>query len=320
MSRRLNARSFTPWAIALLLWIVARIAYVAWVERDGDVRPIGEATVIVKETSETTLRPLPVEPPQQERWRDIAGVAYGESFRERFDYARTHAHSAEVRYEPRAHTLQGTVIARHLKPSFAYQLKLVGLVPITGVTEAENAGDARTWSSWQLGRVGRWWCDDCEWNLLDRELAGHLDDGHSVTGYLLFDWFVTDELGDASRPFALDSSLHVLWRVDQRERGRHDSPPRWYTVKRLPEFYPEEAAGTSQEVALFAEWEPDRPRIGDARPAYGRYHVGLNLTEESFHDNMDGPRMLESGGFWARVLQSDLQFEVVPSEGGAVDQ
>ncbi len=308
--KRRAPRSITPWTIALLMPVVACIGCAALLPRDATDAPTNEARVTVSDLSQTTMHALPVEPPEQERWRDIADVAYRDDFREAFDYADTARHRVEVRYEPAAEMLQGIVSAIGLKPSMAYQLKLVGLEPIAGATEAENAGDARRWSSWQLGHIGRWWCEDCGWNVSDADLAQHVGDGHTVRGYLLFDWFVTDARGDAQHPFALDSSLHVLWRVGQRERGPNDSPPRWYTVERPADVYPPSAANTRQQIGLFGEWEPDRPNIGQVRLPAGSYHVGLNLTEETFHANLGETRALEGGGFWALVLQSELRFEV----------
>ncbi|MFW5866919.1 MAG: hypothetical protein ACOCX2_03820 [Armatimonadota bacterium] len=310
MARRLSTRTFAPWLIALLIWVVARIACVVYVEEDADERTTAATKVTVNEHSETLMQPLDVVPPQQQRWRDIGGVAYDRGLREEFDYAHTGRHRAEVFYDEEAATVRGTVRARTLKPNFAYQLKLVGLAPLRGVTEAANAANARAWSSWQLGRLGRWWCEDCQWNVLDADLATHVEDGHEVTGYLLFDWLVTDEKGDADHRFSLDSSLHVLWRVGQRERGPKDSPPRWYSISRPGGVYPRSVAEAKQQLGIFAEWEPDRPEIGEARLAPGGYHVGMNLTEESFHDNLGDDRTLEGGGCWAWVLQSELQFQV----------
>jgi len=310
MARRVSTRSFAPWIVALLIWVLARIACVVYVERKADEPSTNEARVIVSDRTETVMQPLDVAPPQSERWRDITGVGYDGRFREAFSYEDTRRHRAEVRYDSEAQTLQGAVLARGLKPNFAYQLKLVGLEPLMGARAEDNALDPRVWSSWQLGRLGRWWCEDCQWNVGDADLSAHVEDGHAVTGYLLFDWLVTDARGDAQHRFSLDSSLHVLWRVGQRDRASNDSPPRWYTISRPSEVYPPAAAEARQQVGIFGEWEPDRPRIGSARLAPGSYHVGMNLTEESFHDNMDEERELEGGGFWAWVLQSELQFEV----------
>ncbi len=273
--------------------------------------PADEAAVIImQEATRTTMRPMEVAPPQRERWRDIAGAAYSEEFRAGFDYSDTQAHRVEVSYQPEAPTLTGVVTARGLKPWFAYQLKLVGTRGVLGPAEADNVDDAAAWSSWQLGRLGRWWCDDCHWNVADADLAQHLANGHTVRGYLLFDWFVTDAAGDAVHQFALDSSLHVLWRVGQRDRAARDSAPRWYAIERGDYAYPPDLVGVTAQVGLFAEWEPDRPAIGELRLPPGEYRVALNLTEESFHDNMDDERALEGGGFWAWVLEAELGFEV----------
>ena len=306
MTRR-PLRSFLPWAIALLIWIVARLAWVMMVPQSDQE---GAGRVTVSDLSETTMQALVVRPPQQERWRDAADAPYSDDFRSAFGYANADESRIEVEYERVADTLRGVVRARRLKPGMAYQLKLVGLEPVVGASEAANAGDLRRWSSWQLGRIGRWWCEDCGWNVLDADLAKHVADGHSVSGYLLFDWFVTDAHGDAEHPFALDSSLHVLWRVGQRERGANDSVPRWYTLERQADVYARPLAGTREQVGIFAEWEPDRPKIGEVRLPPGRYEVGLNVTEESFHANLGEDRALEAGGFWAWVLQSELRFEV----------
>lgn len=296
---------FAAGVLAVMLWSVARAP-----------RPPGmaDAEVLhVSETSETMLRALTVEPPQAERWRDLADVAYSDAWRERFDYADRAAHRAQVHYESPAPTLRGALIAHALKPNLAYQLKLVGLSPLRGPGERANAGDVRAWSSWQLGRVGRWWCADCAWNVSDVDLAAHVVEGHAVRGYLLFDWFVTDGEGNARHEFALDSSLHVLWRVGQRERAPEDTPPRWYRLERDAAVYPPPAAGVAQDAGVFGEWEPGRPPLGRVRLPAGEYEVGLNLTEETFHANLGEERALEGGGFWPWVLEAELRFEIRPA-------
>jgi len=295
---------------ALLVWITLT-AGCSTLPRQHIPEPgTDEARVMVGETSEQTLAPVQMHAPQRQRWRDIAGVPYAEALRADFDYADADRRRVEVRYHSPAPTLQGAVRACGLKPWFAYQLKLVGAKPISGALEEDNAQDARTWSSWQLGHLGRWWCEDCRWNVPDAELARHLEAGHSVRGYLLFDWFVTDGHGGAEHQFALDSSLHVLWRVGQRERGYRDGPPRWYELRRLAYGYEATEAGAIESIGLFGEWEPDRPGVGSLRLPPGEYICRLNVTEESFHDNMDEGRTLEGGGFWAWVLDAALRFEV----------
>jgi len=116
---RTTTRSFAPWTIALLMPVVACIGCAALPLRDAADAPANEATVIVSELSETTMQALLVEPPEQERWRDIADVAYRDDFREAFDYADADRHRVELRYEPAAEMLQGIVSATGLKPSLA---------------------------------------------------------------------------------------------------------------------------------------------------------------------------------------------------------
>lgn len=306
MTRRGLLHLFALSAFVLLIWVVARIGCAVLEESERRDIPPAPSGVHVNAYSETTMKPLDVKPPQQQRWRDITDTPYGDGFRAAFSYADTEEHRAIVRCDREAMTLRGSLTAHRLKPLFAYQMKMVGLEPVLGAREAENAGDRRAWSSWQLGRLGRWWCEECGWNVDDTELESHVNNGHAVTGYLLFDWFVTDEEGNAEHPFSVDSSLHVLWRGDQRERGPNDSQPRWHTVG--PRRWAPQAERKS--VWLFAEWEPDRPKIGRLCLPPGEYEVAMNLTEESFHANMDEERALDGGGFWAWVLQSELQFEV----------
>lgn len=297
--------------LPVLMLLTAAVVVVALRCSTRSREPADEAAVImVQEATRTTMRPMEVAPPQQLRWRDIAGAAYSKKFRAEFDYFDTQVHRVEVSCQPEASTLTGVITAHGLKPWFAYQLKLVGITGVLGPAEADNADDVAAWSSWQLGRLGRWWCDDCHWNVSDADLAQHLADGHTVRGYLLFDWFVTDAAGDAVHQFALDSSLHVLWRVGQRDRSPQDSTPRWYAIERGDYAYPPDLVDVTAQVGLFAEWEPDRPPIGEVKLPPGEYRVALNLTEESFHDNMDDERALEGGGFWAWVLQAELGFEV----------
>ena len=144
----------------------------------------------------------------------------------------------------------------------------------------------------------------------DEDLRTHLIQGHTVKGYLLFDWFVTDAQGDCDHDFSLDTSLHVLWRVGQRDREASDSAPRWYEVARQTHAYLKGAERQPEPIGLYGEWEPGRPRIGSVSLPPGEYHVRLDLTEESFHANLDEENPVEGGGLWAWVLESDLRFTV----------
>lgn len=276
-----------------------------------------EQVTVCSATSQT-LEPLPVAESDL-RWRDIADELYADEFQAGFSYLGTETSYVTVSYEASAPTLSGTVNAYSLKPWFAYQMKLEGKAGILGADEASNQGDPLAWSSYQLGRAGRWWCEDCNWNVSDGELQSHLDQGHTVIGYLLFDWFVTNGSGDAVHGFGLDSSFHVLWKSTQRRPRGQDSALRTYELLgRGPDAYPTQIADTS--VTVYAEWERTRPKPGQVQLAAGEYDVKLNLTEESFHANLTYP--LEEGGFWAQVLAGDLQFEVTggepPAETGSI--
>ena len=285
--------------LALRQWTCERCAI--------PVRPPGR--IVVSDMSEKRLTPLMVTDPTHLRWRDVGDLRYSDEFRGSFSYQDTDDHYVAVQYDPGGNALAGRIRAHRLKPWFVYQIKLVGAVPIHGATQADNEDDAAAWSSWQLGRMGRWWCDQCQWNVADPDLLQHLADGHSVRGYVLLDWFITDANGDADHQFALDRSLHVLWKVGQRDRGPNDSVPRWYRVQRRGPAYPVDAQNTVEEVAVYGEWEPTRAPVGRLRVPPGEYHVRLDLTEETWHANMVD-RELAGGGFWAWVLEGELLFTV----------
>jgi hypothetical protein len=251
----------------------------------------------------TTLSPQPVATADL-RWLDIADCPYSGDFQSAFCYGPPAASAATADYAASAPTLSGTLTASNLKPWFAYQMKLEGKKGILGTTAAANAADPQAWASFQIGSVGRWWCETEGRNVSDADLAACIAAGHTVKGYLLFDWFVTGADGCASHAFALDSSYHVLWKTSQRRPKRQDSAAVKYSILRGPYAYPTEAVGTTDTVSLYAEWEPNRPLPGTVLLADGSYDVQLVLTEESFHSTADG------GGCWAKVLAGDVAFAV----------
>jgi hypothetical protein len=200
-------------------------------------------------------------------------------------------------------------------------MKLEGKAGIDSATRPPNPNaDPEGWASWQLGHVGRWWCQTCNWNVSDAQLNSHVKRGHVVVGYLLFDYFVTDETGVAVKPFALDSSFHVLWKLSQRSPGSNDSSPTTHTVA-MTSAWGYDADETDGTEAIYAEWEPDRPLPGQVELPAGPYPVWFNVTEESFHANLTYDQPL--GGYWAQVLRGDVTFTVAgggppPSGAGAI--
>ncbi|MGD8237807.1 MAG: carboxypeptidase-like regulatory domain-containing protein, partial [Armatimonadota bacterium] len=207
-------------------------------------------------------------------------------------------------------TLEGSITADGLKPGSAYQVKLEGMptAPYSGTIPAES--DVLNRSNWEIGHIGRWWCEDDGWNVDDSDLPSHV--GHWVLGYLLFDFFVTDVNGNAIQPLYLDSSFHVLWRTDQRRANRaRDGRPRTHRITYDPDVY--ESPFADQNVRVYAEGETGRPKPGQVTLPPGSYQCRLLLTEETFHNV---PPALQSqfpwgrtnyadGGFWAHVLSDD---------------
>ncbi len=266
------------------------------------------------------LRPFPdPDHTQHYRWRDILDNPYSERFRQTTPYREGCAWHELSGGE----TLSGWLHVRGLKPNFAYQVKLEGR-PTCPYPWPKNAlRDPRNWANVQLGKLGRWWCDTCRWNVADAELKNHR--GHMIYGYVLFDYFVTDGLGNADVKLSFDSSFHVVWRFDQRPRGDRDGDIRPYLVQsardeRTGEIYAYSSQVRPAVVPLYAEWEPGRPVPGQAKLPPGEYRCALLLTEESLHNAP--PELAEAfptartnfpdGGFWAHCLVDDnLKFQVL---------
>jgi len=203
-------------------------------EWSGDVTSsINPVTIIMNEnksvtatfidTSETTIDLEDIDsgltsPTGDYRWLDIANQSYSETYRNSYNYTQA---SVEATYFPVDLTLSGTLTAINLKPNFAYQLKLVG----TPGTDDNK----------RIGLVGRWWQEEWNgtawtngWNLNNKGDGSSPNPNDLVyysrcnitdptsptglhykfTGYLLFDYFVTDPQGNATIPFETQY-LHI---------------------------------------------------------------------------------------------------------------
>ena len=90
--------------------------------------------------------------------------------------------------------LKGHWWPQELKPNFAYQVKLVGKP-----TKVWGAG-GDDWANEQIGYAGRWWRRQPNpGNANDADYEAHKDDpSYIYEGYLLFDFFVTNEQGSAN--------------------------------------------------------------------------------------------------------------------------
>jgi len=249
------------------------------------------------------------------RWLDVANQAYGAGYQGSYDYTQA---SVTVDFYTQANTLHGTLSASDLKPNFAYQLKLVGQ------SEGDPGGNER------IGLTGRWWQE--QWNgsawasgqNLNNKGTGSspnpndltywarrdLLDPTSPTGkeyrytaYLVFDYFITDENGDALFAFEADDSYHVLWKTSQRLPTIDDGPVRSRAFS-VPLSHPAyDAAYPATTVDIFGEWERLPP--GEVTLSAGPYTADFLLTEESFHGG-------GLAGGWAAAMGAEGTFTLVP--------
>jgi len=192
----------------------------------------------------------------------------------------------------------GALFATNLKPNFAYQLKLVGF---SGTPTNEAIGLAGRW--WQEEWIGTEWANGQ--NLNDKRAGTSpnpndlvyfarkdLPDATSptgyhykYTGYLLFDYFITDGSGGAVLNFKTDSSYHVLWKTTQRAPSAKDGPIKTALFdaddsSAYPDFGSDDY--TEQTISIFGEWE--RLPIGGVYPNFtGPVYAQIVLNEESFH-------------------------------------
>jgi len=245
------------------------------------------------------------------RWMDVANQIYSSDYQNSYNYTQANVH---IFYSTVGESLIGKLIAQNLKPNFAYQLKLAG-TPGTADNE-------------QIGLAGRWWQE--EWNGTAWTNGQNLNDKgngsspnpnddtylarksmtditsptglhYRYTGYLLFDYFITDSNGDATVHFETGSCYHVLWQTTQRTRVAEDGPLKTVTFNPvLSTAY--DVDYPSSTVSIFGEWE--RLPMGSVNLGAGIYNCQIVLTEESFHGT--GP--LE--GNWAAAMSTNISFTI----------
>lgn len=292
------------------------IAFVVYKTRPGLPTPSPSPTP----ARGVSLAPYPPEG-QHFRFRDALDNPYSPEFQTSFSYQPgmlTHTLTGGA-------TLSGRIHAERLKPNFAYQVKLEGMPTQPYPWDKDALKDPYNAANQQIGRLGRWWCKECQWNVRDSELDQHK--GHTVNGYLLFDYFVTDGLGNADVLLTLQSSFHVLWRLNQRPHETNDGDIRTYKVASSIDPVTSEVYGYSDpiepaELQIYAEWEPERPLPGKVVFPPGEYRCRLLLTEESFHNVPPalaerfpwGRTKHEDGGWWGHCLTDEqLSFTITGS-------
>jgi len=255
------------------------------------------------------------------RWLDVANQAYSDTYRiDNYNYTQA---TVEIVYDAIGNTLHGTLNAVNLKPNFAYQLKLAGNPDIDA-----DANES-------IGLAGRWWQE--EWNGTKWTGGTNLNnkgDGSSpspndntyfsrrditdsssptgfhyrYTGYLVFDYFITDEDGNATLEFETNSSFHVLFKTTQRARTASDGPAKTTTFDVDPSLSP--AYDTDYDettVSIFGEWE--RLPVGGIFLQPGDYTADIILTEESFHGSGG-----TFAGSWAAAMGAPIDFSIVTSD------
>ena len=317
---------------AALLWILGVVTLIVFGAGCGGVGPSqvshgGIVTASPGLVDTLTVNPYPDEG-QYYRYRDMLDHRYkGSPTDGSFGAWRLPGVPDPVSYAPGlvtyqlsdGPTLMGSITADGVKPNFAYQVKLEGM-PSQPYPWKNSPDSIENWSNSQIGSVGRWWCATCGWNVSDAQLRRHRN--HWIVGYLLFDFFMTDINGDATRELCLDSSFHVVWRTNQRSPNpAADGAPRQHTVTYSADVYEQSFTGT--DVWVYAEGESGRPKPGEVSLPAGDYLCRLLLTEESFHNV---PPALQSefpwgytnyadGGFWAHALSDDA-FAFTITSGG----
>ncbi len=259
-------------------------------------QPDNRATAVLRPPSAID----PVEFRQIQRFIDVGGRAYSRDFIKDFSYHGNGSFAAPVvtlSWLKRAETFVGELDAVHLKPNFVYQVKLIG--------EQEDFTAFE-----RIGYLGRWGLPGDDTNVSDRQYARY-PDKQRAESYLLFDFFVTDEHGAATKTLYADSSLHVLFHADrQRPPRRRDSAPLTVSTRDPGGGVYANPYAVFDDETVFAETESGsasgnrRPPMGKAFLPPGIYRAQLALTEESFHWYGDG-------GQWATVLSVPVVFEVV---------
>ena len=266
------------------------------------------------------------------RWLDIADQAYSTDYQNNYNYTKA---NVSLEYDKSSPSLSGTLTATNLKPNFAYQLKLVGKTD--------------TWGNEAIGMAGRWWQE--EWsgsawinghNLNDKgdglspnpndytyysRLYQSDDDSptgwhYRYQGYLPFDYFITDENGDASFDFEADSSYHVLFKDTQHLPTAFDGPVKTSTFDSDDSSAYADTGGDdydSQTVGVFGECE--RKTVENnvfLQPGY--YDAQIMLTEESFHGSGSVLYPEDPGiaGGWAGALGAEVGFTTTDHGDGWV--
>jgi len=249
------------------------------------------------------------------REMDVVDQLFSVLYRDSYNYTQA---IVEMTSNDVGDTLHGTLNANNLKPNFGYQLKLAGF---SGTPDNELIGLAGRW--WRETWNGTAWANGINLNNKGNGESPNPNDGnyfsqrdetdptsptglkYRFTGYLVFDYFITDEAGGAILNFNTDSSYHVLWKTAQRGRDTSDGPLKTsaFDADLSSAYY--DTGGDDyplQTVSIYGEWE--RLPVGGVFLQYGYYSASLYITEESFHGSGGAPY----AGNWAAAMGADITF------------
>ena len=247
------------------------------------------------------------------RWLDIADQAYGTSYRSSYNYSQA---SVELAYCTEGNGLQGLLKATNLKPNFAYQLKLVGT---PGTVDNERIGLAGRW--WQEEWTGTTWAngqnlnnkgDGSSPNPNDltyfsrrdiKDASSPTDNHYRYTGYLVFNYFITDGNGSTALQFETGNCNHVIWKTTQQSKTANDGPLKTSSFDPTPSQAAYDTDYPSNTISIFGEWE--RLPMGQVNLQPGEYSCQIVLTEESFHGS--GGTL---AGNWAGAVTANIMFTI----------
>lgn len=151
----------------------------------------------------------------------------------------------------------GHIEARHLKPNFAYQMKLVGKPrygprgtgPFTqklpfGPTVTVPDGGGEDWANSQLGHIGRWWNDSNasgNTNAVTNSVYASVYPRDTIYGYIFMGDFVTGADGSASVNFTGQNNYHITfqnWQSGKDVRMVQNGSPAQLTDQKGIKYFP----------------------------------------------------------------------------------
>jgi predicted ribosomally synthesized peptide with SipW-like signal peptide len=212
---------------------------------------------------------------------------------ENFDYSQANVNF--VYDTPANNKLTGTIEAEGLQPYTTYQVKFIGK------PTCEYGSDGNNEANEYIGYKGRWTCLNCSCsgsgcNRGDSDYENN--NSECIAGYLVWDFFTTDENGDATKLVTTDNSYHVLHCNGGTCGVSNDN-----------QLQNSDCSGTNPDYPYCnvndVEGELERPEsisCGSLTLNPGTYNLQLVITEESFHTDCRGT--------WTTVMGGDIEFEI----------